>query len=206
MTELLALLANIALVAANFLYLRQVVKSQSTPNPATWFMWLIIFTMNTVSYWTVVKGDFGKWAITLTSAVGLALIFTYSLLRGRFGKVGRVEIACFLTAVGIGIFWKTTGNTVAANLLLQIIFLVSFIPTVVGLKRGELRERALPWDLAVLSYALMTLTIVVDWKEGSLLAFAHPIVNGILGNGSVALTIRLVPARSEPHQLEGRST
>ena len=198
MSELLALLAKIVLIICAFMYLRQVMKSESTPNPATWFMWLIIFTMNTVSYWTVVSGNIAQWAITLTSAVGLGLIFSYALFKGKFGKVGGVEVASFLMAVGIGVFWKTTGNAVAANLLLQVIFLISFVPTVVGLRSGKLRERARPWDLTVLAYVLMVLAIVLDWKEGSALALVYPIINGIVGNGSVALTIRLVHTREEP--------
>lgn len=191
MREFLSLIANLTIIVVIFMYLRQVVKSQSTPNPATWLIWLVITIMNTVSYYEVVAGNLFEWALTLTATIGLVLIFFYALMCGKLGKIGTTEIASFLLAVGIGIFWQTTGNAIAANLLLQVIFLISFVPTLIGLARRKLRERTLPWDLAVTAYVLMICTIVLDWKDGSLLALAHPIANGIVGNGSVALMIRL---------------
>lgn len=72
--------------------------------------------------------------------------------------------------------------------------------TIDGLRTGVLRERTRTWDLAVCAYLLMVLTIVLDWKEGSLLMLVHPVVNGLMGKGSVALTIRLTRGRtSTPH-------
>lgn len=149
MTETLSLLANLILVFVILIYLRQVVRSESTPNPATWLIWLIIVTMNTVSYYHVVSGNIAQWLLTFTSAIGLSAICLYSLFRGKFGRIGIVEIVSFLSAVCVGIFWQTTSNAILTNLFLQSIFLISFVPTITGLKRGQLRERAFPWDLAV---------------------------------------------------------
>ncbi len=198
MTEALSFLANMALITVIFMYFKQVMKSESTPNPSTWFIWLVVVTMNTITYYEVVSGDLVLWAITLTQAIGLTATFLYAAARGRFGRVGFVEVLSFLLALCVGVFWQTTGNAIVANLLLQVIFLISFVPTVLGLAKGELRERTPPWDMAVLAYSLMVIAIALDWKEGSLLALANPIINGILGNGSVALTIRLTRSKQAP--------
>ena len=109
------------------------------------------------------------------------------LAKGEFVKLGRLDYVVILMVVIIGVFWQTTGDPITANLLLQLILLISFYPTVRGLLRRELREKPLPWNLAVISYVLLISAILIDWKSGAWLELIHPIVNGIIGNGSVAL-------------------
>lgn len=186
-----SLLANLCLLVVIFMYLRQVVKSESTPNPATWLIWLVVTVMNTISYYHVVVGDLVRWMMTFTSTIGLGSVFAYALFKGRFGKLGSTEELILIFATLVGIIWQVTGNAVVANVLLQLIFLISFVPTVIGLVQGQLRERTPPWDLVVVAYMFMILSIVSSWQEGSWLALIHPIINGVVGNGSVALTIRL---------------
>ncbi len=172
-------------------YLRQVVKGHSTPNPATWFIWTVTTIMNAFSYFQVVD-DFFTSLMTTTVAFGISSIFAYSLIRGKFGRLGMMEWTSLAMALVIGIFWQVSGNAVIANLLLQVILAISFIPTVRGLLKHELKEKGLPWNLSVLAYSLMILSILVDpTVENRLIALVYPIVNGVVGNGSVALIIWL---------------
>ncbi len=189
MAQVLSTLASLTLVVVVFLYLRQVVRGSSVPNPATWLIWVVVSTMNTITYFSVVHGNVFEWTITLVATLGLTAIFLYSLIRGKFGRIGEEEILCTALAFGIGIFWRTTGDAIMANIFLQAIFLISFLPTMIGLVRGTLREKPLPWTLATIAYSLLILAILADWEDGSGYKLIHPIVNGLIGNGGAALTI-----------------
>jgi len=94
-------------------------------------------------------------------------------------------VVLFLSCV-VGIFWKTTGDPVVSNLMMQIILVISFVPTLVGLIKRRLREKSLSWNLAVLSYCFLIVSIVSgsSWTWAQL---AYPFFNGIVGNGSVAI-------------------
>lgn len=191
MSEFFSLLSSITVLAVMISYFKQVVKGVSTPNPSTWLIWVIVSAMNMISYFIVVHGDIIKSLITVVTVFCLTLIFIYSLFRGKFGKIGRVEIISFSGALIIGIFWKMTGNAIVSNLLLQLLLLSSFFPTGIGLLRYELLEKSLPWDLAVCAYIFMSIAIILDWKRGDWVALVHPIVNGIIGNGGIALIIHV---------------
>ncbi|MDO8643470.1 MAG: hypothetical protein Q7S00_00700, partial [bacterium] len=134
-----------------------------------------------------VRGDLWQSMITIIATTGIFLIFLYSLFRGKFTRLGKVELFCLVAAFLVGIVWKTTGDAIFANLLLQGIYFISFIPTVLGLLKGTMKDRSLPWVLAFIAYALMIIVILLRWSEGSWAALAHPIINGLLGNGSIAL-------------------
>lgn len=189
MTHVFPVLAILTMVAVLITYLRQVTQGSSIPNPVTWIIWAAVSVMNTVTYFDVVRGNLFEWVVSLVASGGLVSACTYFAIRGKFAMVGVTEIVCGVLTIMIGIFWRTTGNAVWANIFLQAIFLISFFPTVVGLLRGTLRERPLPWALSVVSYLFLVMAIIADWGEGSGYKLVYPIVNGVIGNGSVVATI-----------------
>ena len=199
MVELFSGLASLLIVLVLVAYFKQVIKGQSTPNPATWLIWSIVCTMNAVSYFLVVKGNLWQSSITIIVAVGLSSIFVYSLVKGKFGKLGKTEVICFVSAVIVGILWQITGDANLANILLQGVFLISFVPTVLGLLKRELKEKALPWNLAVVSYSCLLISVIIDIENAGWIALVHPIANGIIGNGSVALIVNLQARKPEEH-------
>jgi len=142
------------------------------------------------SYFSVVGGNLFKSFVTVVAAIGLTVIFIYALRTGKFGRLGRVEFISFALAVAIGIVWKTTGNPILANLSLQAVLMISFYPTINGLIKRELREKPLPWVLAVSAQIFQILSIVLDWQtSGGWPSLVYPILNGVLGNGSVAVIV-----------------
>lgn len=187
MSELLSIAASLFMVAVVITYFLQVRDNVSTPNPATWLIWSVVSTMNCISYFSVVEGNVFKFFVTVIVAVGLSIVCIYTLRTGRFGKIGWVEIISLLLAVAVGVVWKTAGPKLA-NLALQVIFVISFIPTIRGLIKGELKERPRPWILAVTAYVCQVLSLLADW-QGDWISLVYPVVNGIIGNGSVAAII-----------------
>ena len=181
-------LASITVTAVMVLYFRQTVKGSSTPNPATWLIWVVVGVMNLVSYYSVVRGNILEWIMTPCGTLGMIAIFIYALLKGKFGKVGATEIICIILAIIVGIIWKTRGPVVA-NISLQVIFAISFYPTAAGLIKGRLRERPLPWALASMSYIFLVLTVLCNFTGDDWTKLVYPIVNGVFGNGSILVII-----------------
>lgn len=189
MKTLSLFLANLFLIATVTLYFRNVLKAGVTPNPITFFVRSVVATMNCFSYLAVVQYDYFKLSITVVSAAGLVIIFVFALFRGSLTKLRTVDVVCGSATLIIGVIWKTTGDPILANLLLQIIMLFAFYPAISGILAGAAREKALPWILATLCYAFMIVAIVADWNANGWYALVHPIVSGVIGNGSLALAV-----------------
>ena len=190
MSQLFVIIGNLLMVAVLVTYFKQVKEGTSIPNPSTWLLWVVVSLMNAVSYFLVVQENLWQSMYVLVATTGLTVIFIYSVMKGKFGKIGTMEKISFVLALAVGILWKTTGSADLANLSLQVIFVISFIPTIHGLLTHKLKEKGLPWNLAVASYAFITAGILTS-ESYRWIALVYPIVNGILGNGSVALIVAL---------------
>lgn len=186
-SDICSILSNLIIIVVFAFYFKQVVGGTSTPNPATWFIWFVVTIMNAITYYHTVGEDIFKFMITAIVACNVSLIFAYSIWRGKLTKLGKIDGTCLFLAISVGVFWQTTGNNVITNLLLQVILMISFFPTISGLLWGDGREKAPPWLLATVAYTFLALAIITDWKGGGWLALIHPVVVGILGNGSVGL-------------------
>jgi hypothetical protein len=186
MSDLFSSLSGLTMAIVAFVYFAQVVSGASTPNPATWLIWLVAMTMNTITYYFVSHGNVLQIITPLVITCGILLIVLFSLVKGKFGRVGAVDMVVLFLSCVVGIFWKTTGDPVVSNLMMQIILVISFVPTLVGLIKRRLREKSLSWNLAVLSYCFLIVSIVSgsSWTWAQL---AYPFFNGIVGNGSVAI-------------------
>ena len=184
--ELISLLAGVLLVISLSIYVVRLIRGASIPNPATWGIWLLVGLINLVTYLHVVRGNLSNTIVIIVANLGVAAITGYSFFKGRFSPLGLTEKISLVLALFVGIIWQLTGNPILANLILQVVYIISFIPTVVGLARGEIKETPLPWVLAVVSYTLMTVPTFLHWSAERWVELAHPLINGIFGNGLVA--------------------
>jgi hypothetical protein len=74
-----------------------------------------------------------------------------------------------LIAIGV---WKETGKATYANLLVGVILIVSFFPTLEGVWYDPTKEQALPWVLWTIAFAASTANGIrrrkeqyeVDWR------------------------------------------
>ena len=185
LSQILGGLSGLMLIAAYVLYFKQTLKGESKPNPSSWAIWLVAGLINAFTYFAVVEGNVWQSLCVSMEALGVVTVFGYALVRGKFSQVSMVEILCFLLAVGVGIFWQVTSDDRIANLLLQSIYVISFVPTVSGLMTGRTKEHAASWSVAVIAYFLSTLSLMLDYS-GDWIAFVHPVVNGLIGNGLIA--------------------
>ncbi len=162
-----------------------------TPNPATFLIRTAVAIMNCISYFAVVNRDYLKISITIVSICGLVAILIYSFCHGKLVKLRAIEYVCMSFAVIIGVVWKMTGDPVLANILLQLILILSFYPTFAGIVSGRQKEEPLPWALAGIAYLLFATGNAFDWHVSGYKPLIHPLTSGVLGNSTILLAIYL---------------
>ncbi|MBL7021929.1 hypothetical protein ISR92_01230 [Patescibacteria group bacterium] len=177
-------------------YFQQMRKGSSTPNPATWIVWFSVTVINAFTY-TFIVGDIYKAMIAIVTSFLIGAVMLYAFVKGKFGKLGTLEKLVLLATVIIGIFWQTSGQIEIVHLLLQIILLISYVPTIVGLLKGRLKEKHLPWTIVVVAYSFQIAALLVVWN-GNWVSLAYPFLNGIIGNGSVAILAIYLSKNTNP--------
>jgi len=195
-TEILGIISGLLGIVVYGVYLRQVLRNESIPNPATWIIWVTVLIMNAFSY-SIMVANWGKALLSICVAIMGSLLFLTSLIKGKFAKLEKLEYICLSLAVIVGIFWQITGDARLANIFLQAIFIIAFIPIWIGLLNGKLKEKYPPWVLAVICYSFNLAAIIIDWA-GDWAQLVYPIVNGIIGNGSVAIMSIYLNKRRKP--------
>lgn len=188
METILQITGSFLLILVYLFYLKQTVKGESTPNPGTWVVWFVIMGINTFTYFKVVNDDVLKTAIVFVGFLGITSIMLYSLVKGKFAKLAKIDLILLVLSVIIGIFWQISDNANLSNLFLQIIIFISFLPTAIGLTQNRLREKHWPWTLAVIAYFLQTISLLINY-DGNLYQLFLPIINGILGNGLIPIVL-----------------
>lgn len=188
MEATLQIIGSLILVLVYLFYLKQTVKGESTPNPGTWVVWFVIMGINTFTYFKVVNDDILKTAIVFVGFLGITSIMLYSLIKGKFAKLAKIDLILLALSIIIGIFWQISDNAKLSNLFLQIIIFISFLPTAIGLAQNRLKEKHWPWTLAVIAYSLQTVSLLINY-DGNLYQLFLPIINGILGNGLIPIVL-----------------
>lgn len=178
------LIAGLTALIAYGLYFKQTLKGQSTPNPSTWVIWLLVGIINAFTYFSVTGNNLWQSFVVIAVTFSVSVIFVYSLFKKKFSRISKTEIVMFILAIAIGVFWQITSNDRVANLLLQGIYVISYIPTILGIIKCTGKEYYAAWTVAFIAYLFSTISIIsghlTDW-----VALIHPIVNGLLGNGIV---------------------
>src|SRR3989344_3493625 len=182
MIQAISIIAGLFNLAAGTGYLKQVIKNESTPNPATWIIWVVVTILNAATYFAVVEENFWIALSSGVTALMIFIIFVTSLFKGKFTKLNRVDTIALVLAIGIGIFWQLSGNAIISNISLQIVFIVSFYPTIHGLLAGESKEKPISWFLGCCSYVLQILNILLN--PVTLLALVFPVIQ-LVGQGTV---------------------
>lgn len=198
LSEYLSMLSSLLIVITLIVYFHQVMKGTSLPNPATWIIWAIVSCMNAASYFYADHTTIFVTMVTVFAAAGLITICAYSLFCGKFSPIGWTEALALAIAFSVGAYWKLSGNAVMANLALQVVFVISFFPTGLGLWKGSSREKNAPWVLATISYVFMIAGILTAWENSHWTALVYPFINGICGNGAIAIIIILTKGGKRP--------
>ena len=168
------------------IYFRGVIDSKSILNPATWLIWSAINVGNLISY--LILSDYTLYKISLSLVVTffVCAITLYGFSKGKTSKISPFDWIILIGFMLILPYWFISKSAENSNVLIQILFGLSYLPTIRGLTTGTIKETALPWYLAFVSYLLLLTSLLLNysgvWQE-----LVYPIVNGLLGNLSIAI-------------------
>lgn len=130
MKEVIAIIAAILAIIGNISYLKDVIKGRVQPHPYTWFIWSIVSM--TTFFGGLAKGA-GIGALPTGVAEGFTIIiFLFSLkylLKGKSGHIRTID-HYFLAIALLGLIpWALTKDPTISVIIVVLIDIVAFIPT-----------------------------------------------------------------------------
>jgi len=181
-----SLLATIFSCLTVAYYLFNLTKGKAILNPTTWIIWSFVGVLNVSTYLLLSKMDLAKSIPLIIVVGGILMVTAYAFINGQCKRPSKLDIFCGLFSVLVLTIWMITKNSIMANILLQVVFAISVIPTILGLRNGSLRETVGPWLISLIGYTFMIAHIGSTWHEHSWVELLHPIVKGFVGNGLIA--------------------
>lgn len=162
----LGLTAAVLHGAANLLYARQTRDGTSQPNIASWAVWAFLAILNALSYWAMC-GSILLAAQYLTGAVACLIVFSYALCTGKLSKPGWVEVTVLVLGTAAVLIWWINWSAADADWLVFLAFLISFVPTYVGVIRDPHKEAPLAWLVWTAACALTVANVIEQGKGGT---------------------------------------
>jgi hypothetical protein len=155
MKESLAILAAILAVIGNVSYLNDVFKGKVQPHPYTWFIWSIVSM--TTFFGGLAKGA-GIGALPTGVAEGFTIIiFLFSLkylFRGKVNHIRKVD-NYFLVICLLGLIpWALTKDPTISVVIVVLIDIVAFIPTLRKTWMHPQSEKPLLYEMNVARHIL----------------------------------------------------
>lgn len=174
MKEYFALMVALIWFSGHVFYIIQIIRKKIFPTLSTWIIFSVAVGLNTASYLVASDKDIVSGSIVVTDALVCPLIvfavaiFTYSGLRFKpFEKYYLITAACIV------VFWRITGDAFAANLLVQALIVVGYLPTVQHLIHAiKNPETYITWSI---SLGAATLSLYPIIANGNLLASIYSI-------------------------------
>lgn len=152
-------------------------RSQSTPNAASWGVWAFITILNFTSYKAMSK----DWVKSLLPTLGSILCILTFVVAGFRGRLGALNIYDML-AIGVGLIasvvWWLTKSPTKAQILLNLCLFIGFIPTFISVWNRPESERIISWLLWTIMFVVQAMVVVLRWK-GQKMDLLYP-VNGIV--------------------------
>ena len=183
----LAVSASVLQLAAYATYSRRVIRGLVQPNFATWSIWGLIILLNASSY-LVMSADWVKSLLPLANAAGCLITAGVVLSRARKSPLGLEDKAALGIAVLAAIVWSAF-SAAPANLVVQICFVVGFVPTYRSVLAHPSREAPMPWFLWSAAYVLSTTVVILRWT-GRYEELIYPALSVIWHLGVALLSLR----------------
>jgi len=130
-------------------------------NTAAWLLWVVGDVLEAGSYFVMTSEDVLKNAVPIAFAVGSAITFINSLVRGRFGVPDGKDQAVIAIDMSITFSWfQRYVDAAAANIMFVATELISFIPLYRGIHTGTETEHAMPFLLWAAADALFLAVVL----------------------------------------------
>lgn len=182
MTQLISIIAGLFNLTAGAKYLIQIGKNESTPNPTTWFVVMVVTIINSATYFGVVQENHWLALSSVVTSIMVSLIFITSLFKRKFTKPNLVDGVSLIICIIAGILWQTSDSAIISNIFLQTVFVISFYPTIHGLIIGTSKENHVSWILGCCSYVLQIVNVLLT--PVTLWALVFPVIQ-LMGQGAI---------------------
>jgi hypothetical protein len=177
MNEFLVGLAVLLAIAGNIPYIVKIFKKEVKPHPYTWLVWTIV---SCVTFFGALAKGGGLGTIPiLASEIFTLIIFLFSLQYG-FKEIRKVD-SIFLAICLLGLipWWYTKDPTISV-VVVVIIDLIAFIPTIRKTWRKPNTETPILYSSNVLRHILILFTLATINIATSFHSFAMIIVNTLM--------------------------
>jgi hypothetical protein len=152
---LIAIAASILAIIGNTSYLKDVLKGNIKPHPYTWFIWSIVSM--TTFFGGLAKGA-GIGALPTGIAEGFTIIiFLFSLkylFKGEAGHIRKIDNYFLVIALFGLIPWALTKDPTISVIVVVIIDIIAFIPTLRKAWEHPETERPLLYEMNVARHIL----------------------------------------------------
>lgn len=180
-----AILGTIAIIIAVISYIpyyRDIFAGKTKPHAFTWLVWAIL---NGIAFAGQVhdKGGAGAWAVGFTTLATFS-IFVIALFKGE-KDIRRFDWLCLGGAVLSLIPWVITSEPLISIILITIIDVFGFLPTVRKSIRKPHQETLATYALSTLKYGL----VVAALQSYTLVTVLFPLSIAILNGLFVLLLV-----------------
>lgn len=167
----LPLFAAILHAIAYALYMFYIFGGEATPNSASWTVWALLATLNAVTFWKTSKSALAT-AQFFTGSFASILVWGYALFFGHFSQPSPFEWIIITMCIAVIIVWKISGKATYASLIVAVILIVSFIPTITSVWQQPADENALPWIIWTVAFVATISNCIqrrgkkseIDWR------------------------------------------
>jgi hypothetical protein len=163
------------------MYLFQIKEGVSEPVRVTWVLWLFAGIVNAFNYYQVVDQDVWKTLMATVHTIGLAVIYAYTWKIRGFKKEKHYELVALIPILaGVAIYWLLSKEHNKTSIAIQVITILSFLPTINGIRTKGAKEKPRSWYVSVLAYLFLFGAILLDPKGWDVYDFAFPGFRGLL--------------------------
>lgn len=156
--EFLAFIGILLVVLGYIFYYRDIFRRSTKPHAFSWFIWTLTMSVGFAAQFSEDAGP-GSW-ILLTETFFSGSIFFLSLFIGEKGYTVSDWIALSLAFLSL-VAWKITGSPFLSVILITLVDLFAFYPTVRKSFRKPYEESVFLYVCSVCKYVLLLLALDV---------------------------------------------
>jgi hypothetical protein len=162
--EMLAILASMMHIIAFIIYNKQLLSNNNEPNIVTWAIWAFESLFNVASYF-VMSGDWIKTLLPTISSLFCIEIFFVALFKGKFGRIGKFDIAALFTGIFAALVWWQFKSATFANLIAQACVAIGFVPTFKSVWKSPKTEKPVVWFVWSFAYIVGLAVVLTRWQS-----------------------------------------
>jgi hypothetical protein len=142
-------------------YFRDMLRRSTKPHPFSWFVWGLVSSI--AFYAQIISGGgIGAWTTGITAFACLSIACFAVFLGER--RITRLDIICFIGALAGIVAWRITHDPLNAVLIVLVVHILGFIPTVRKAYRFPREETLVNYVLSLFKWgfglaALSTLSL-----------------------------------------------